>query len=121
MERDPDSCERIGLNAAMHGVDVRVVRGQALEALLGLPLPDAVLVGGGGVEVIRAAVNREPRIVVVTITAVDLLPAAKAALKASGRRVDGALLQVSRLAALPGEAHRFAAVHPVFVLWGERS
>jgi precorrin-6Y C5,15-methyltransferase (decarboxylating) len=120
VERDPDSCERISLNAAMHGVDVQVVRGQAPEALLDLPLPDAVMVGGGGAEVIRAAVNYDPRIVVVTVSAVDLLPAAKGALKASGRKVDGALLQTSRLAALPGDQHRFAAVNPVFVLWGER-
>ncbi|HEU5331506.1 MAG TPA: precorrin-6y C5,15-methyltransferase (decarboxylating) subunit CbiE [Actinocrinis sp.] len=121
VERDPDSCERIDLNATMHGVDVRVVRGQAPAALLDLPQPDAVMVGGGGVEVIRAAVNRDPRIVVVTLAAIDRIAEAKQALKVSGRKVDGVLLQSSRLAAMPGDAHRFAAVNPVFVLWGERS
>jgi precorrin-6B C5,15-methyltransferase / cobalt-precorrin-6B C5,C15-methyltransferase len=120
VERDPDSCERIDLNATMHGVRVQVVRGQAPESLLDLPQPDAVMVGGGGVEVIRAVMNRDPRVVVVTVTAIDRVSEAKAALKAVGRKVDGVLLQASRLAALPGEAHRFAAVNPVFVLWGER-
>jgi precorrin-6B C5,15-methyltransferase / cobalt-precorrin-6B C5,C15-methyltransferase len=120
VERDADSCERIDLNATMHGVEVRVVRGQAPAALLDLPQPDAVMVGGGGVEVIRATVNRDPRIVVVTLAAIDGIAEAKQALKASGRKVDGVLLQSSRLAALPGDAHRFAAVNPVFVLWGER-
>jgi len=120
VERDADSCERIDLNATMHGVEVRVVRGQAPAALLDLPQPDMVMVGGGGVEVIRAAVNRDPRIVVVTLAAIDGIAEAKQALKASGRKVDGVLLQSSRLAALPGDAHRFAAVNPVFVLWGER-
>jgi precorrin-6Y C5,15-methyltransferase (decarboxylating) len=120
VERDADSCERIDLNATMHGVELRVVRGQAPAALLDLPQPDAVMVGGGGVEVIRAAVNRDPRIVVVTLSAIDRVAEAKQALKVAGRKVDGVLLQSSRLAALPGEAHRFAAVNPVFVLWGER-
>ncbi len=120
IERDSDSCERIDLNATMHSVEVRVVRGQAPAALLDLPQPDAVMVGGGGVEVIRAAINRDPRIVVVTLSAIDRVAEAKQALKASGRKVDGVLLQSSRLAALPGDAHRFAAVNPEFVLWGER-
>lgn len=120
VERDADSCERIDLNATMHGIEVRIVRGQAPEALLDLPQPDAVLVNGGGVEVIRAAVNRDPRIVVVTLAAIDRVAEAKQALKVAGRRVDGVLLQSSRLAPLPGDTHRFAAVNPVFVLWGER-
>jgi precorrin-6Y C5,15-methyltransferase (decarboxylating) len=120
VERDADSCERIDLNATMHGVHVRVVRGQAPAALLDLPQPDAVMVGGGGVEIIRAAINRDPRIVVVTLSAIDRVAEAKQALKVSGRKVDGVLLQSSRLAPMPGDAHRFAAVNPVFVLWGER-
>jgi precorrin-6B C5,15-methyltransferase / cobalt-precorrin-6B C5,C15-methyltransferase len=120
VERDPDACERIDLNATMHSVRVQVVHGQAPESLLDLPQPDAVLVGGGGTEVIRAVMNRDPRVVVVTLSVIDRVAEAKAALKAAGRKVDGVLLQSSRLAALPGEAHRFAAVNPVFVLWGER-
>lgn len=121
VERDPDSCERIDLNATMHSVPMQVVRGQAPEILLDLPDPDAVLVGGGGLEVVRAAINRDPRIVVVTLTAIDRVAEAKAALRVPGRKVDGALLQSSRLAALPGDAHRFAAINPVFILWSERA
>src|SRR6266567_1077764 len=45
VERDADSCERIDLNATMHQVRLRVVRGQAPEALLDLPQPDAVFLG----------------------------------------------------------------------------
>jgi precorrin-6B C5,15-methyltransferase / cobalt-precorrin-6B C5,C15-methyltransferase len=121
VERDPDSCERIDLNATMHGVPMQVVRGQAPEVLLDLPDPDAIMVGGGGLEVVRAAINRDPRIVVVTLTAIDRVAEAKAALRVPGRKVDGVLLQSSRLAAMPGDAHRFAAVNPVFILWSERA
>jgi precorrin-6Y C5,15-methyltransferase (decarboxylating) len=124
VERDPDSCERIDLNATMHQVRLRVVRGQAPEALLDLPQPDAVFLGGGGPDVVRAVTGRDPRIVVAATTAIDRVAEVKAALRGEGRerrRVDGALLQSSRLVSLPGDAHRFAAQDPVFVLWSERS
>ncbi len=127
VERDPDSCERIDLNATMHQVRLRVVRGQAPEALLDLPQPDAVFLGGGGADVARAAVGRDPRIVVAAMTAIDRVAEIKTALRGEGgpgssrRRVDGALIQSSRLVSLPGDAHRFAAQDPVFVLWSERS
>jgi precorrin-6Y C5,15-methyltransferase (decarboxylating) len=127
VERDPDSCERIDLNATMHQVRIRVVRGQAPEALLDLPQPDAVFLGGGGADVARAAVGRDPRIVVAAMTAIDRVAEIKTALRGEGgpgssrRRVDGALIQSSRLVSLPGDAHRFAAQDPVFVLWSERA
>jgi precorrin-6Y C5,15-methyltransferase (decarboxylating) len=124
VERDPDSCERIDLNATMHQVRLRVVRGQAPEALLDLPEPDAVFLGGGGADVVRAVVGRDPRIVVAATTAIDRVAEVKTALRGEGRerrRVDGVLLQSSRLVSLPGDAHRFAAQDPVFVLWSERS
>jgi len=124
VERDADSCERIDLNATMHQVRLRVVRGQAPEALLDLPQPDSVFLGGGGADVVRAVTGRDPRIVVAALTAIDRVAEVKAALRGEGRerrRVDGVLLQSSRLVSLPGDAHRFAAQDPVFVLWSERS
>ncbi|MGH3809847.1 MAG: precorrin-6y C5,15-methyltransferase (decarboxylating) subunit CbiE, partial [Pseudonocardiaceae bacterium] len=55
VERDPAQCARLVANAHAHQVDVRVVEGEALAVLGGLPEPDAVFVGGGGPEVVRAA------------------------------------------------------------------
>lgn len=121
VERDADAAERIGLNATMHGVDVAVVRGQAPDMLLDLPRPDAVFVGGGGAEVVNHCVNRDPRIVVVALSAIDRVAEVKRALRRPARKVDGVLLTASRLAALPGDAHRFAATNPIFVLWSERT
>jgi precorrin-6Y C5,15-methyltransferase (decarboxylating) len=120
VERDPDAAERISLNATMHGVDLQVVLGQAPDVLLQLPDPDAVFVGGGGVDVVRHCVNRGPRIVVAALEAVDRVPEFQRALRRSGRRVDGVLLHASRLAPMPGESMRFAATNPTFLLWGER-
>jgi precorrin-6Y C5,15-methyltransferase (decarboxylating) len=48
VEADPVRAQRIGRNAGRLGVpDLQVVEGEAPGALLGLPQPDAVFVGGG--------------------------------------------------------------------------
>jgi precorrin-6Y C5,15-methyltransferase (decarboxylating) len=119
VERDPDACERITLNAVMHGVDVEVVSGQAPGVLAGLPKPDSVFVGTERADVIRACATTGARVVVVAVTAVDRLPTVKQALRVGGRRVDGVLLQASRLAQVRGDALRMATANPVFVLWGD--
>jgi precorrin-6Y C5,15-methyltransferase (decarboxylating) len=120
VDRDDEACERIGINAAGHGVYVDVVHGIAPACLLDLPQPDAVFVGGGGVDVVKACAERGPRAVVVTLAAVDRVAETWRALRQTGYHADGVLLQSSRLQPLPGEAHRLAATNPVFVLWGER-
>ena len=121
VERDAESCARISANAAAHGVEISVVHGAVPEVLPALPLPDAVFVGGGGTEVVRAALAYGPRRLVVALAAVERVGEVAALLREDAdREVDGVLLQASRLATLPGDAHRFAARNPVFVLWGDR-
>ncbi|MEU1709985.1 precorrin-6y C5,15-methyltransferase (decarboxylating) subunit CbiE [Streptomyces sp. NPDC005706] len=123
VERTADGVERIRANAAAHGVDVDVVHGAAPDALDGLDDPDAVFVGGGGRElpaIVGACARRARRTVVVTMAALDRVPAARAALTGAGLHCDGVLLQSSRLAPLPGDVTRLAAANPVFLLWGVR-
>ena len=51
VERDPARAARIARNAQALGVpDLRVVQGAAPDALAGLPVPDAVFIGGGVTE-----------------------------------------------------------------------
>ena len=121
VERSADGAERIAANARAHDVDVQVVHGTAPAVLADLPDPDAVFVGGGGPDVAAACAHRALRSVVVTLAAVDRVPATRAALAAAGLRCEGVLLSASRLAPLPVDAVRLAATNPVFVLWGERS
>ncbi len=118
VERDALRCERVRANATGHGVDVRVVPGEAPQALAGLPDPDAVFVGGGGPAVIEAAAARHPARIVVALAALERAGQAIAALDAAGYATDGALVQAARLAPLPGEVHRLAATNPVFLVWG---
>jgi precorrin-6Y C5,15-methyltransferase (decarboxylating) len=123
VEKTADGAERVRANAAAHGVEVQVVRAEAPAALDELPDPDAVFIGGGGhglAAIVTACARRARRSVVVTLAAVDRVPDVRRALRAAGLEPDGALLQSSRLAPLPGDMVRLAAANPVFVLWAHR-
>ncbi|MQA14661.1 MAG: precorrin-6y C5,15-methyltransferase (decarboxylating) subunit CbiE [Pseudonocardiaceae bacterium] len=119
VERDAVQCSRLVANAGAHDVDVRVVEGSAPAALDGLPEPDAVFVGGGGLEAVRAVAGTAPR-VVVALAALDRVAPCREALLAAGHEVDGVALAASRLAELPDGGVRMAATNPVFLLWGQR-
>jgi precorrin-6Y C5,15-methyltransferase (decarboxylating) len=118
VERDAVRCERARANATRHGVDVRVVPGEAPQSLAELPDPDAVFVGGGGPNVIEAVAARRPARIVVALAAVERAGPAIAALDAAGYATEGALVQAARFAPLPGDVHRLAATNPVFLVWG---
>ncbi|MEV4821968.1 precorrin-6y C5,15-methyltransferase (decarboxylating) subunit CbiE [Micromonospora sp. NPDC049274] len=120
VEQDAASAATIRDNAAAHAVTVRVVVGRAPAALVGLPEPDAVFVGGGGVDVVPAVVARRPERVVLTLAALDRVAPAVGLLRAAGYTVEGSQLSAARLADLPGGSIRLAATNPVVVLTGER-
>jgi precorrin-6Y C5,15-methyltransferase (decarboxylating) len=118
VERDEESCERIRRNVRAHHVRVAVARGDAPAVLEHLPDPDTVFVGGGGLDVVRAGAARALRGVVVALAAVDRVRPCCDALAAAGFAVQAVQLQANRLSPLPGDAHRLAAVNPVFVVSG---
>ena len=95
--------------------NVKLVRGSAPEALVGLPQPDAVFVGGGGPEVVAAVAAVRPERVVVALATLERVAPTVAALQ--GYDVDTVMLQVSHLHPL-GEGHRLAPANPVFVISG---
>ncbi|MGW9075513.1 precorrin-6y C5,15-methyltransferase (decarboxylating) subunit CbiE [Streptomyces kronopolitis] len=101
VERDPARAARIGRNAGALGVPgLRVVTGSAPEALAGLPVPDAVFIGGG-------------------LTAPGLLDACWAALPVGGRLVantvtlESEALLAERYRRHGGELVRLAVSHAV--------
>lgn len=114
------SVAHLRANISTFGVEVQVVEGTAPAVLTGLPDPDAVFVGGGATDVgdiVRHAVARGPRTVVVALAALDRLAEVQQALGAYA--VEGVQLQASRFRAL-GDATGLAATNPVLVVWGTR-
>ncbi|QTR01969.1 precorrin-6y C5,15-methyltransferase (decarboxylating) subunit CbiE, partial [Saccharothrix algeriensis] len=92
----------------------RVVESPLAEAA-DLPRPDAVFVGGGGVDAVRRCARvGAGRVVVATADLEHVLPARDALLEA-GYEVAG-----SQLSAAPLVGGSLLAVNPVTVLWGIR-
>jgi precorrin-6Y C5,15-methyltransferase (decarboxylating) len=114
IEREHDDAGRIATNASSLGASVTVVHGEAPPALAGLPDPDRVFVGGGGLPVLAAVIGRlrPGGRVVATFAALDRAAAAADRL--------GHLVQLapSRGVRLPDGGWRLAAENPVFVVWG---
>ncbi len=114
VERDPAQVGRIRSNAARHRVRLTVTEGAAPDALVGLPDPDRVFVGGGGIEVLDAVLGRlrSTGVVVATYAIVDRAVSAAAML---GNVVQ---LSVSRGVSTGRLGVRLCAENPVFVCWG---
>jgi precorrin-6Y C5,15-methyltransferase (decarboxylating) len=113
-EEEADDAARIAANARTHGVGVEVVVGRAPAALDGLPDPDRVFVGGGGLEVLDAVLARlrPDGVVVATYVLVDR---AAQAWRRLGNLVE---LSVARGVPVTDLGVRLAAENPVFVAWG---
>ncbi len=114
VESEPDDASRAAENASAHGVAVHVIEGRAPAVLDQLPDPDRVFVGGGGIEVLDAALARlrPGGRVVATFAALERAAAAADRL--------GSLVQVSaaRGSLLPSGGWRLSGANPVFVVWG---
>ncbi|MGH9013242.1 MAG: precorrin-6y C5,15-methyltransferase (decarboxylating) subunit CbiE [Acidimicrobiia bacterium] len=114
IEQDTESAARIDANAAAHSVAVDVVVGTAPRVLAKLPDPDRVFIGGGGIAVLDAGLDRlRPNGVVVANYA--LLDRAVLGWQRLGNLVE---LSVSRGVGLGETGVRLAAENPVFVCWG---
>lgn len=119
VEQDAGQCVRVLHSAARFGVDVRLVEGQAPAALAGLPVPDAVFVGGCGPEVLAACAASGAARIVVVVARFDRVADARDVLRAAGYAVSGCQLGVARLAGPAAGADRLTGSDPVFLLCGE--
>ena len=122
VEREPESCARVRDNAARHGVCVRVVEGEAPDALRDLPDPDAVFVGGSGggfEEIVKLCAVRARRVVVISVVTLERVVPAGEILENCGLEVETTFMQTARVKGI-GELHRLDAMTPVFVVSGRR-
>jgi precorrin-6Y C5,15-methyltransferase (decarboxylating) len=110
-----DDPHHLEANAQAFGVDVQIVHGAAPAALEGLPAPDAVFVGGGGLDVVRAVAERRPQRLVIALATVERVAPVLDALH--DWAPEAVLLESSRLQPL-GTGHRLVPTNPVFVVAG---
>lgn len=113
-----DDPEHLRANVASFGVDVQVVHGAAPAALEGLAQPDAVFVGGGGLDVVQAVVARRPQRLVVALATLERVTPVLEALR--DWSPEAVLLESKRLQPL-GDGTRLVPANPVFVVSGALS
>jgi precorrin-6Y C5,15-methyltransferase (decarboxylating) len=118
IEVDPEGVAICEDNARTHGTDnVRVIAGRAPDALVGLPAPDAVFVGGSKgsmaliVDAALAALSPGGRLVVNAVT-LENAGETYQAMRAAGLVPEVTLLQVSRSEPL-AHYQRFEALNPI--------
>jgi len=124
VEKDDARISMIRENALRHQAgNVRVVHGSAPEALLDLPAPDRVFIGGSGRnlgDIIRLVNEKMPAgLVVINAASLDTLGEALAVLDSNGYRADVAEISVSRSKVVAGK-RLMSALNPVFVIRGEK-
>ncbi len=130
VERDPDSTGLLRRNIeGLAGCNVKVVPGEAPQALEGLPDPDSVFVGGSGgqlAEILDAAITRlkhDGRLV-VNLAALERTCEVYHWLRDRGMIVELSSVNASRGKEMPDGAVRLEALNPVFIVaaqWKERA
>jgi len=116
VDRDPDAAAHCRANAVTHRVAVRVIEADAMSCLERLPDPDRVFVGGGGTDVLGAALERlrPGGTIVATYAAIDRASAAADLLGHLSQ------VQANRGHRLPDGGWRLEAANPTFICWGSR-
>lgn len=123
VECRPEGCALIKANREKFRTrNLVLVEGLAPAALLDLPAPDAVFIGGSKgslAAIVDAALDKNPDArICVSAIALESLSAAVAALTAKGRTVQVSQIAVSRAKAVGG-LHLMMAQNPIYLITGE--
>ena len=126
VERDEESLPLLRNNLERWGSgNVRVIPGEAPEALTQLPDPDAVFVGGSGGNLARILEVAAERLaphgrIVANLAALERTQEVYKKLKILGFQADVVMVNAARGKELPDGSLRLESLNPVFVVTGRR-
>ena len=126
VERDEESLPLLRRNVDQWGSkNVQIVAGEAPDALVELPDPDAVFVGGSGgslAEILDVAIKRlrAGGRIVVNLAALERTNEVYQRFKSSGFVADMVMVNSSRGKDMPDGTVRLEALNPVFVVTARR-
>lgn len=125
VERRPERLAQIVANRTRFGVaTLEVVEGDLPDGLAGLPVPDRIFIGGGGVrlgEIVRESGRRltPGGVMVISAVRLDSVAAARDALVGPGYETDVTQVQISRGKPLAGDEY-LKALNPVWLITGKK-
>ena len=123
IEKDDVQINHILENKIKFSADnVEAVKGGAPDALITLPHPDRVFIGGSGgrlKEIIDLIAEMKTSIIVVNATTIETLNEAVSGLESNGFEAEVSELSVSRSKSIAGKKH-MSALNPIFITVGER-
>lgn len=114
VERNEVGAARIAANARRHGVRVRIAKGEAPDVFDELPVPDRVVVGGGGLPVLEEVLKR----LAPGGRAVATFASLERAVTAADWLGNLVQISVSRGVRLADGSFSLSSLDPVFVCWG---
>jgi len=124
VEYRPEAVELIRANRAKFGAEnLEVVMGKAPEALLNLPSPDRVVIGGSGgklssiLDVVKCRLPSGGIVVLTCVTVQTLYQALDYLSKKGVNQLEGVGISVTRLQP-QGRYHMFQSLNPVFIVSG---
>ena len=126
IDRDAASAHLLQANVDRYGAGrVSVVIGSAPAALLDLPDPDSVFIGGGGANVLSILETITRRLhpggrVVANFAVMERANSTYRAMRETGFSPELTMVTASRGRELPDGTLRLEAYNPVFIVWGQR-
>src|SRR3989339_450267 len=123
VEKDKEQIKNIRENRIkFDAVNIEIIIGGAPDALLNLPRPDRVFIGGSGgklKEIIDLIAKMQTAIIVINAATIETLNEAVQNLENNGFEVEVSELSVSRSKSIAGKKH-MSALNPVFIIIGEK-
>lgn len=122
MDDEMEACELVRLNADRFNVsNVTVIHDKAPQAMLGLPEPDVIFVGGSGgnlAQILSESVRRlrdGGRMIITAVLVETLCETLHFAAKLEGFQVESCGLQITRIQPV-AKRHMFRALNAVYVV-----
>jgi len=125
LEKEQTRIETIKTNVQRyHARNVEILHGSAPDALLDLPAPDRVFIGGSGGsvdDIVKLVAKKmSAGIMVINAVTLDTLNDSLASLERNGFSVEVSEISVSR-SKIVGGKRLMSALNPVFIVTGERT
>ncbi|MEW6738449.1 MAG: precorrin-6y C5,15-methyltransferase (decarboxylating) subunit CbiE [Nitrospirota bacterium] len=123
VEKDKEQINHIRENKErFNSLNIEIISGEAPDALINLPSPDRVFVGGSSgrlKEIIDFISSMTCKHIVINATTIETLNEAIQHLESNGFEPEVSEISVSRSKDIAGKRH-MSALNPVFVIKGER-